>query len=362
MTTPVPDRSRRLLDVLPGWLRAAVAYGVALLVLAAVGYLLLRVLAPVAALVVAVAVAVLLAALLMPLVELLHRIRVPRALAALVAVLALLAVVGVIGTLFGVGFAREVDNLAATIGGGVDRVREWLVRGPLALDQGQLDRLTAQAGERLQDAAPASLRGAATVLEALGLTALAVVLLFFLLKDGPAMGRWMLAGVPDRHRGRARRAGVGGWETLQAYVRGTTVVAAVDAVGIGIGLVILGVPLALPLVLVTFVAAFVPLIGATVAGVLAVLVALATKGPVTALLVLGVVLLVQNIEGNLLEPLIMGRAVRLHPTVILVAVAAGALVAGIGGALLATPVAAVAYQVIRSLRSGDPPQPSGDDG
>lgn len=342
--------SRRLLDRLPNWLQTMVAYAVAVLVLAGVGYLLILALKPVTPLVLAVAAALLLAALLMPLVEVLHRVRVPRGLAALVAVLVLLATLGVIGGFLGVGFAREVDDLSSSVTGGVDRVRNWLVTGPLQLSEQQLDRLTARTGERLRAAAPASLSGAGTVLEALGLAVLALVLLFFLLKDGPAMGRWLLGGVPHRHRDRVGRAAGSGWHTLQAYVRGTAVIAAVDAIGIGIGLVVLGVPLALPLALVTFVASFVPLIGATIAGTLAVLVALASSGPVTALLVLGVVLLVQNLEGNLLEPLIMGRAVRLHPAVILTVVAAGTLVAGVGGALLATPVTAVTYRVIQSLR------------
>lgn len=341
---------RRLLDNLPGWLRTMLAYSLAVLVLAAVGYVVFRALSPLATLVLAVAGALLLAALLMPLVDLLHRVRVPRGLAALLAVVSLIVVVALIGTLFGVGFAREADNLTASITGGVDRVRDWLVNGPLRLEQRHLDRLTAQAGERLRAAAPASVRGVTTVAEGLSMVVLAVFLVFFLLKDGPAMGRWLLGGVPDQRRERVGRAAVEGWHTLQAYVRGTAAVAAADAAGIGLGLVILGVPLAFPLALLTFLLSFIPLVGATIAGVLAVLVALATEGPVSALIVLGVVLVVQNLEGNVLQPLIMGRAVRLHPAVILVSVAGGTLLAGVGGALLATPVTAVTYRVIQVVR------------
>jgi predicted PurR-regulated permease PerM len=218
------------------------------------------------------------------------------------------------------------------------------------LTSGQLDQITAQMSEQLRAVGTRSLRGATTILEALGMVALSVVLLFCVLKDGPRMSSFLIGGLAERHRDRAWDAARNGWQALQAFVRGTAVIAAVDAAGIGIGLVVLGVPMALPLALVTFIAAFVPLIGATIAGSLAVLVALATKGPITALLVLGVVLLVQNLEGNLLEPLIMGRAVRLHPAVILVAVAAGALVAGVGGALLATPITAMTYRVISTPR------------
>jgi predicted PurR-regulated permease PerM len=349
----------RLLDVLPRRLRTLLVYSVAALVFAAVLYVLINVLAMVSSLVLASAGALLLAALLTPLVDALVRLRLPRGLASLIAVFALIAVVGVIGTLFALGFAREVDDLRADAVTGIDRIRDWLVNGPLQVRPEQLERITAGAGEQLRSLAPRLLRGAANVLEAAGLVALAVVLLFFLLRDGAAMVRWTLRGLADHNRDCAERAVASGWRALQGYVKGSAIIAAVDATGIGIGLVILGVPLALPLALVTFIASFVPLVGATVAGILAVLVALATKGPVIALLVLGVVLLVQNLEGNLLEPLIMGRAVRLHPAVILLAVAAGALVAGVGGALLATPLTAMAYRILGVLRGcpGPPPAP-----
>jgi predicted PurR-regulated permease PerM len=350
----------QLLDVLPGRLRALLAYGVAVLIVGGAGYVLITVLAPVSALVLAIAGALLLAALLTPLVEALVRWHLPRGVAALLGVVALIAVVGLIGAFFAVGLAREVDNLRTELGGGVEKVREWLVNGPLQLDQAQLERVTAQAGELV----PRLLTGALTVLETIALALLAVVLLFFLLRDGPAIIRWLLRGLSGRNRECAERAVDSGWRTLKAFVRGTAVIAAVDAIGIGIGLVVLDVPLALPLTLITFIAAFVPLVGATVAGALAVLVALATQGPTTALLVLGVVLLVQNLEGNLLEPLIMGRAVRLHPAVILVVVSAGALLGGVGGALLATPVTATTYRIVGVLRDcpGPPAADAGETG
>jgi predicted PurR-regulated permease PerM len=347
----------RLLDPLPGWSRTLLAYSVAFLVFAGAAYVVVYVLTMVSTLALAVAAAILLAALLTPLVDLLVRARLPRSLASLLAVLVLVAVIGLVGTLFAVGFARELDNLGSDVTGGIDRLREWLVTGPLPVDQAQLDRITAQAGEQLRRLGPQLTRGAANVLEAIGMAALALVLLFFLLRDGRAMVGWVLRGLPERNRECAGRASEAGWRTLQGYVRGSAIIAAVDATGIGLGLVILGVPLALPLTLLTFIASFVPLVGATVAGTLAVLVALATRGPVTALLVLGIVLLVQNLEGNLLEPVIMGRAVRLHPAAILLAVAAGALVAGVGGALLATPLTAMTHRMISVLR--DCPHPHG---
>jgi predicted PurR-regulated permease PerM len=220
--------------------------------------------------------------------------------------------------------------------------------------------VTAQIGEQARALTPLLLTGAMNAVEFIAMSLLALVLLFFLLRDGRAMARFLATGLAEANRDCALRAGEAGWKALQAYVRGTAIIAAIDAVGIGIGLLILGVPLALPLTLITFIASFVPLIGATVAGTLAVLVALASDGLVTALLVLGVVLLVQNVEGNLLEPLIMGRAVRLHPAVILIVVSAGALVAGVGGALLATPLTAAVYRMAQVLRDcpGPPPEPA----
>jgi predicted PurR-regulated permease PerM len=143
-----------------------------------------------------------------------------------------------------------------------------------------------------------------------------------------------------------------GWDALTGYVRATVIIAAADAIGIGVALLLVGVPLALPLVTLTFVAAFVPLIGATVAGAAAVLVALVANGPTAALIVLAAVIAVQQTEGNLLEPLVMGRTVRLHPAVILVAVSAGTVLAGVAGAVVAVPLTAVAYRVASTLAVG----------
>jgi putative heme transporter len=358
LADPLGATMRRLFDDVPRTLRSAVAYGIAALVLAAAAYVLIRVLALVTPLVLAVAATLLLAALLMPLVDVLGRARVPRGVGAFIAVLVLIGIVSLIAALFAMSLSREVDDLRAGLGSGMGRLRDWLVDGPLGLGPEQLARISAQAGDQLRAIGVRSLRGATTVLEVIAMAALSLVLLFFVLKDGPAMARWLIQGLPGHYRDRVRAASDSGWRTLQGFVRGTAVVAAVDATGIGIGLVILRVPLALPLTLVTFIASFVPLVGATVAGALAVIVALATKGPVTAMLVLAVVLLVQNLEGNLLEPLIMARAVRLHPAVILLAVAAGALVGGVGGALLATPLTAMTYQVVRTLRAHTPPKSS----
>jgi len=341
----------------PRWIRAVVVYGAAVLVASGVIWVLTKVVALLTPVVLAIAVALLLAALLQPLVRVLCAWRVPRALSAVLAVLAAVLVVAGTLALVAVAITNEASDIAKQASQGVRDVRDWLVEGPLGLSQEQLNSLGKQAGERARSLGPASLRGAATVLEILGSTLLALVLLFFLLKDGPSMWRFLLRAAPEHARPKADRAGLAGWQTLGGFVRGIVVIAAIDALGIGIGLWLIGVPLAIPLAMLTFFASFVPVLGATAAGAVAVLVALAANGFTDALLALVVVLVVQQLEGNLLEPLIMSRALALHPAVVLVAVAAGGLLGGVGGALLATPLVAVAYRVALSWREPAEPLP-----
>jgi putative heme transporter len=346
--------------VLPRWLRKLALYGLCVLIAAGVVYVLSRVVAILAPVVLAVAAALLLAALFEPLVEWLHKRRAPRWLAALIAVFGGILVVATAFALVGVAAASEFDALADRATRGIEEIRDWLVDGPLGLDEEQLSAAVDQAVQRLQSAG--SLSGAATVLEVFGSALLALVLLFFVLKDGPVGWHWSLGGFSEANRDRIDRAGRAGWRTLTRYVRGIVVIAAIDAIGIGVALGVIGVPLAIPLALLTFFACFVPILGATLAGAVCVLVALAANGPTDALLVLGAVIFVQQAEGNLLEPLIMGRALRLHPAVVLLAVAAGTLIAGVSGALLATPLVAVGYRMVLAARepavSLDKPTPA----
>jgi predicted PurR-regulated permease PerM len=220
-----------------------------------------------------------------------------------------------------------------------------LTSGASPLTPEQLDRLAESARAWLAGQSGRLTAGARTVAATLGATLLVIVLLFFTLKDGRRMWDWIRDRVPDRARPAVDDAGAAAWLTLTRYIRGTVTIAAIDAVGIGAALFALRVPLALPLALIVFLGAFVPILGATVAGAIAALVALAANGPMTALLVAAAVIAVQQLEGNLLEPLIMKRQVRLHPVVVLVAVTAGTLVWGVAGAFLAVPVVAVAHHV-----------------
>ncbi|WNV77667.1 AI-2E family transporter [Geodermatophilus sp. DSM 44513] len=328
--------------------------GAALLAFAAVGWLLFWFLLLVPLVTVTAAVALLLAALVHPVARLLHRLGTPQALAALLSVLLLLTVLGGVGSLVGFRVTARLGDLTAPLAAGIDRIRVWLIEGPLGLDPQQVTGIRNAAVDQLYQLAPAPSAVAQMALSVLAAVVLAVFLLFFMLKDGARMWAWAVSWVPDRRRAQVDGAGHAAWEVLSLYVRGVTVVALIDAVGIGIGLFLLGVPLWVSLTLLTFVGAFVPLIGATVSGAVAVLVTLVTNGPTDAVIVLVIVLVVQQVEGNLLQPLIVGRTLHLHPVAVLVAVTAGTLLWGLAGALLATPSMAVAYRVADHLRTHPP--------
>ena len=347
--------------LLPRPLAVAAAWGACALVLGLVLLVLLRLLTRVAPVTAAVVAAILLTALLQPVATALRRLRAPAAIAALGGVLTLLVLLAGAGVFVWRRVSAELPELRSALADAVDRVRGLLVDGPLSLDRGQVDRLRDDLVRRLQDTAPSPYAGATTGLEVLAAVVLAVVVLFLLLKDGRQIWVWIVRLFPDRLRHRVDDAGRQGWDALTAYVRGTVLVAAVDAAGIGIALIALRVPLALPLIVLTFLGAFVPIVGATLAGAAAVLVALVGGGVTDALLVLAAVLVVQQLEGNVLQPLIMGRALRLHPLVILLSVASAGLLGGIAGAVVAVPVVAVAYRVAASLLSSrveDPSEPT----
>ncbi|MEV0329658.1 AI-2E family transporter [Micromonospora echinospora] len=346
---PVPGGLRGTWDRLPWLVRSVVMWSACLVVLVAALYLLGRIAVLLAPLAIALAVTLFLAALLDPVTRLLRRLRLPGTLAALLTVLLLLGVLfGTVALVWSLT-AGQFRDLTDELDQGVQRTRDF-VTSTLPVSETQLDRLTEQARSGIDRSSPDPVSGARTAAEVAGSVLLSLVLLFFLLKDGRAMWRWVVRRVSERNRAVAAAAGRAGWRTLGAYSRGTMMIALIDAVGIGLALVLLGVPMAFPLALITFIGAFVPIIGATVAGAVAVLVALAANGPGTALLVLAAVIAVQQAEGNLLEPLIMKRQVRLHPAVILVAVTAGTLVAGIAGAFVSVPITAVTYRVVDTIQ------------
>ncbi|MBM7083710.1 AI-2E family transporter [Micromonospora sp. MMS20-R2-29] len=340
---------RQAWGALPWLVRTAVVWSACLVVVVFGCYLLGQVAVLLAPLAIAVAVTLFLTALLDPVLLILRRLRVPAALAALLSVLLLLGVLVGVGVLVWNLTAAQFGELSQQLDEGLQRSRDFVTE-TLPVSDAQLDKLIGQVRDGLGGSTPDPVGGARTAAEALGSALLALVLLFFLLKDGRSMWHWVLRRMTGPNRTVAAEAGRVGWRTLGSYSRGTMIIAAIDAIGIGLALVVLGVPLALPLALITFLGGFVPIIGATVAGAVAVLVALAANGPTTALLVLAAVIAVQQVEGNLLEPLIMKRQVQLHPAVILVVVTAGTLIAGIAGAFVSVPIAAVAYRVVDTVQ------------
>lgn len=340
---------RQTWAALPWLVRSAVVWSACLVVVVAGLYLLGKIAVLLAPLAIALAATVFLTALLDPVQLALRRLRLPAALAALLTVLLLLGFLAGAGALVWNLTASQFEELGQELQQGLERTRDF-VTSTLPVTDEQLDRLLRQTREAGGQGSVDPVSSARTVIETFGAALLSLVLLFFLLKDGRSMWHWVLRRMTGPNREVAAEAGRTGWHTLGSYSRGTMMIAAIDAIGIGLALVLLSVPLAFPLALIVFIGAFVPIIGATVTGAAAVLVTLAANGPTTALLTLAAVIAVQQLEGNLLEPLIMKRQVRLHPAVILVAVTAGTLIAGIAGAFVAVPITAVVWRVIDSVQ------------
>jgi predicted PurR-regulated permease PerM len=340
----------------PGLRRAALNVA-CLLVLTAAAGLVLALLVLLAPLTLALVATLLMAALIEPVSRRLRALRVPAWLAALSGVLALIAMFSLPIVLIGNQTVRQWPQLRQGLRHGLDKIRELVLNGPFPVSAERLDSLGEGLRDALVKAAPDPATGAGAATQGLASIVIALVLLFFVLKDGASMWRWVLGRTPARSRHRIDAAARAGWEALVAYIRGTVLVASADALGIGTALLVIGVPLALPLALLTFIAAFVPIAGATVAGAAAVLIAFVSNGLGDALLVLAAVIVVQQAEGNLLQPLIMSRALRLHPAVIIIAVTAGTLLAGIAGAIVAVPVTAVGYRVAMVLREQTAAEP-----
>lgn len=307
--------------------------------------------------VVPVAVALLLAALLAPAVGSLVRHRVPRGLATAVVLVAGLAAVGAVLTFVIRALLDGLPDLRAQVSDVIEQLRGWLAARPFGLAPVDLDRAldrTAEwVGNNQAQITSGALGAAVTVGEFLTGAFLALFTLVFFLYDGAGIWRFLLRAVPAASRTRTDTAGQRAFATLGGYTRATAVVAVVDALGIGIGLWAVGVPLVVPLTALVFLGAFIPIVGAVVAGTVAVAVALVANGFVAALVILAVVIGVQQLESHLLQPLLLGRAVQLHPLAVVLAVAAGVTLAGITGALLAVPLVAMINSAVRSLSEDD---------
>jgi predicted PurR-regulated permease PerM len=351
VTPPAPSH-RDDLDV-PRGLRVAAAWTWRLLLLMAALFVALWLVGKLRVVVIPLVIATLLSALLSPAVKVLRdRVRMNKSLATALVLVTGLAAVGGTLTLVISQFIAGSSELIKKTSEGIQKLQTWTRNGPLHLTQQQLDRF----GDDLQgfftnnsNLTSGALSTASTVFEVLASLFLVLFSTFFFLRDGRRISRFLIGLLPARTRAPLTSAADSSWITLVSYVRATVLVAFIDAVGIGLGLVIVRVPFAFPLAALVFLGAFVPIVGATISGAVAVLIALVTKDWVAALIVLCIVIGVQQLEGHVLQPLIMGRAVAIHPLAVIVAIAAGAVLANIVGALVAVPIVAVLNTGIRHL-------------
>jgi predicted PurR-regulated permease PerM len=346
----------------PHSLRIAAAWSWRLIVVGVVGWALLNFVGTVSIVVVPLAIALLLSALLSPAVSWLLKMRVPSSLATfLVLICGIGAVAGTL-TLVINQFVEGVPELTKNAGAGIRQIQEWLKTGPLHLSDAQVNQAIDN-GQEWISANTASLTStgiatAATVFEVVAGMLLVLFSTFFFLRDGRRIWRFIVRLFPVNARWSLADAGDASWATLGSYVRATVLVAFIDAIGIGVALVILKVQFPLPLAALVFLGAFIPIIGASVSGAVAVLVALVDRGWVVALVLLGAVILVQQVEGHVLQPLIMGRAVAIHPLVVIIGIACGATLAGIIGALVSVPLIAVLNTAVRRLSRRRPEVPA----
>lgn len=347
---PRPDPA----EAVPWGVRVAAEAGWRLLVLAGTVWVLMRVISAIQLVVFAFVIALLVTALLQPTVARLTRRGVPRGPATALTAISGFVVIGLMGWFVTWQVMENIDTLSNQIQSGIDDLRNWLLKSPFHVTDKQINQIAKNLREAIganaDQITSAGLEGVQVIVEALTGILLVFFSTLFLLYDGKRIWQWFLKLVPAAARPGVAGAGPRAWRTLTAYVRGTVLVALIDAIFIGIGIYFLDVPMAVPLAVFIFLFSFIPLVGAVASGALAVIVALVTQGVFTAVMTLVVVLAVQQIEGHVLQPFILGRAVRVHPLAVVLTVAAGGMVAGIGGAVVAVPLVAVTNTVVGYLR------------
>jgi predicted PurR-regulated permease PerM len=346
----------------PGWLHRAAGWSWRLLVLAAVIYLGLRVVSALRLVVLPCVAALLLTALLQPLASRLRRAGLPALAATWGTLLAAAAVLAGAGMLAYTQTTADYPKLVTDVGSTSDQLEHWLAGPPFHLHQAGLqqlsNRLLTYLKEHQSAVAGTVVSGGKVLLEILAGVVLCLFVTFFLLKDGDRIWAWLTSFFRSEPRRRVRGAGNAAWQVLTGYVRGTVAVAAIHAVVIGTTLWIMKVPLLAPLVILVFLAAFVPLIGILVAGTLAVLVTLGTRGWLAAVVLVAIFILENQLEGHLLQPLMVGKILRLHPLAVILVLAVGGLVGGIAGAVVAVPTAAALTRAAPYLRGRPPPGPA----
>ncbi|OBA73135.1 AI-2E family transporter [Mycobacterium sp. 1554424.7] len=338
--------------------RKAAAWSWRLLVILAAAVALLWVVQKLEVVVVPVLLALMVSALLVPAVDWIDKRGLPRGAAVALVMFGGFAIFGGILAFVIVQFVYGLPDLTEQVTRSIDSSRRWLIEGPLHLRGEQISNAGNAAIQALHNnqskLTSGALSTAATITELVTAAVLALFTLIFFLYGGRNIWHYVTKIFPEGARARVREAGNAGYGSLIGYVRATFLVALTDAAGVGTGLAIMGIPLALPLASLVFLGAFIPLIGALISGLLAVVVALLAKGLVYALITLGLLIAVNQMEAHLLQPLVMGRAVSIHPLAVVLAIATGGVLAGIVGALLAVPTVAFLNNAIQVLLARDP--------
>jgi predicted PurR-regulated permease PerM len=344
---------RELDKDIPYGVRIAASWAWRLGLILLVGGALVWLLRQISFLIIPVMVAALLAGLLSPINFWLRRRGLPAGLAVAATVLGFIGLIAGALALVGRQLLIGFGELWSQALEGVKQVQDWLSAGPLHLTAAQIDQYVKEGTDALQNNSSSILSGALSFGSTAGHFAagmlLALFILIFFLLEGDRIWAFLVRLLPRKARAATFGAGRKGWSSMVSYARIQMFVALIDAVGIGVGAAIIGVPLALPLGVLVFIGSFIPVVGALVTGVIAVLLALVANGPVNALIMLGIVLLVQQLESHILQPLVMGKAVALHPVAVILSVAAGSYLAGIPGALFSVPILAVANSAIRYI-------------
>ncbi len=348
--------------LVPRGLRISAALAWRLIVVAAALYVVGWVIGRLSVVVIPLGIALLLSALLAPAVQKLVAVRFPRGLATAIVLIAGLAVLGGLLTFVVTQFSSGLPQLQRQLNESLNQIKEWLINGPAHLRQEQIQQFINQVFGFLQNnqswLTDTALTTASTVGEIVTGFLLTLFITIFFLSGGEGIWTFLVRVAPGRVRNRVDVAGRRGFASLVSYVRATAAVAVVDAVGIGVGLWIVGVPLVIPLATLVFLGAFIPIIGAVLTGGVAVLIALVTNGFIGAVIVLAIVIGVMQLESHVLQPLLLGRAVKLHPLSVVLAITVGLVVGGIAGALMAVPILAVLNAGVRSLLHEENPDPA----
>jgi predicted PurR-regulated permease PerM len=357
---PVPEQSR-----VPSWLATASAWAWRLLLLAVVIYLISRVLGILYIVVVPCVAALLLTAVLQPLTSRLRRAGLPALAATWVTLLIAAVVLGGLVTLVANRVSADYPTLLAEAKHTTAQIQSWLAGPPFHLKNNNvqkfLNNIPSYLSKHKSLVEGTVVTGGKIASEFFGGLVLMLFVMFFLIKDGDRIWNWLLGAMRTDTARRMDRAGHASWLVLVFYMRGTVIVAAIHAIVVGVALWIMGVPLAVPLAVVVFVAAFVPLVGLLVAGTLAVVVTLATKGWVDAVILLGILIIEDQLEAHLLQPQVVGKMIRLHPLAVILSLAAGGILAGIPGAVVAVPIVAVITRALPELRRSEPEDLGPDD-